>query len=134
VAEKRAAMLDAALARDYDALAALADREQFTYTFGVPHPDGPAGYWRDASARGERDPAELLAALLQLPHTRQGGTYVWPFAFDRPPASLTEAERRQLERIATPEAIAGWEQAGSYLGWRAGITRDGRWLFFVAGD
>jgi len=24
--------------------------------------------------------------------------------------------------------------AGDYLGWRVGIRKDGKWLFFVAGD
>ena len=134
VAEKRAAIRDAPLAHDYDALARLADPEQFTYTFGAPHPDGPAGYWREAVARGDREPVEILAALLQLPHTRAEQVYVWPFAYNRAPAGLTEQERRRLLTVATREELESWGQAGSYLGWRTGITSDGRWTYFVAGD
>jgi hypothetical protein len=134
VAEKRAAMLDAALAGDYDQLEGLADPDQFTYTFGGPHPDGPAAFWRESIRPGEREPAELLVALLELPPARTEGIYVWPFAYDRRPASLTAEERRSLRSVASPAEIEGWIEAGSYLGWRVGITADGRWTFFVAGD
>jgi hypothetical protein len=134
VARKRAGILEAALARDYEALARLADERQFTYTFGGPQPGGPAAYWRKAAQRGERDPAELLATILRMPYTREQGIYVWPFAYDRPPASLTPAERSLLAPIATERELEAWAEAGSYLGWRTGITADGRWIFFVAGD
>jgi hypothetical protein len=33
-----------------------------------------------------------------------------------------------------PGSGSKFEQAGSYLGWRVGIRKDGTWLFFVAGD
>jgi hypothetical protein len=134
VARKRAAVLAAARAHDYDALAGLADKRQFTYTYGGPQPGGPAGFWRRSAQSGGRDPVEILAAVLELPYTREQQIYVWPFAYDRDPASLTPAERRQLAPIATEREIDIWAEAGSYYGWRAGITGDGRWIFFVAGD
>lgn len=134
VAEKRSAILAAARAREYEALARLADKRQFTYTFGGTQPGGPSAYWRRTAEAGASDPARILAALLQMPYTREQNIYVWPFAYDRPPASLTPAERRVLAPIATEREIEAWAEAGSYYGWRAGITADGRWIFFVAGD
>ena len=134
VARKRAALLAAAQAGDYDELARLANPGGFTYTYGGPQPGGPAEYWRRTAEATGREPAEILAAILRMPYTREQGIYVWPFAYNRPPASLTPAERRQLAPIATEEQIDMWVEAGSYFGWRAGIDSDGRWLFFVAGD
>ena len=134
VARKRAAVLAAAQAGDYDELARLANRGGFTYTYGGPQPGGPAAYWRRTADATGREPADILASILRMPYTREQGIYVWPFAYNRPPASLTPAERRELAPIATEEQIDMWVEAGSYFGWRAGIDSDGRWLFFVAGD
>ena len=134
VARKRAAILAAARARDYDALAGLADDRRFTYSFGGPYPGGPAAYWRELAEATGQEPADILAAILQMPYTRADSLYVWPFAYNRRPASLTPQERRALAPIASEEQIDMWAKAGSYLGWRAGITADGRWIYFVSGD
>jgi hypothetical protein len=130
VLRKRAAMLASAQAGDYDALAQLADPNQFEYTFGGPVEGGPAAYWRQAEARGEDPtPAEALAAVLRMPYTVSRGLYVWPFAYDKTEDELTAYERKLLARLGKGGAFAD-----GYLGWRAGIDPDGRWLFFVAGD
>jgi hypothetical protein len=127
VAEKHAAILEAAQGGDIGDVAPLADRREFTYTFGGEVAGGPAGYWRSLRARGD-DPLEALSDILQMPYTLANGIYVWPFAYDKTPEALTEHERELLEPLET--TFAG----DSYLGWRAGIRPDGRWVFFVAGD
>jgi hypothetical protein len=66
-----------------------------------------------------------------MPHTRVDDIYVWPFAYNRDIASLTDEEREILAPVLDTE---GWTQYGDYLGWRAGIEADGTWVFFVAGD
>jgi hypothetical protein len=130
VLRKRAAMLDAALAGDYDALAQLSDPNEFAYTFGEEVDGGPAAFWRQVEARGESPtPADALASVLRLPYTLSTGIYVWPFAYDKTEDELTAYERRLLARLGKGGAFAD-----GYLGWRAGIDPDGRWLFFVAGD
>jgi hypothetical protein len=130
VLQKRAAMLTAALAGDYDALAQLGDPTEFEYTFGEQVDGGPAAYWRQAEARGEDPtPAEALAAVLRMPYTLSRGIYVWPFAYDKTEDELTSYERGLLRPLG-----AGGAFADGYLGWRAGIRPDGRWVFFVAGD
>jgi hypothetical protein len=126
VEEKRAAILAAAQSGDYDAVAGLA-ADEFSYTFGGPFPGGPAAFWRQEAESGQ-DPLEALAAILQLPYTLASGTYVWPFAYDKTADTITDYERELLEPLEFTFAGEG------YLGWRAGITPDGRWTFFVAGD
>lgn len=126
---KRAAMLRAAEAKDYDGLAKLAD-STFKYTFGSPVPGGPAAYWQQAEQQG-RQPLEALAAILQLPYTLSRGLFVWPFAYDKTADEITQYEATLLKKIPPDGATVGPE---GYLGWRAGILPDGSWIYFVSGD
>jgi hypothetical protein len=125
--EKRAAILEAAQAGDFDAVAALADPDRFSYSFGGPFPGGPAAFWRQEAERGQ-NPLEALAIILQLPYTLATGNYVWPFAYDKTVDTITDYEIELLEALDVTFVGEG------YLGWRAGFTPDGRWTFFVAGD
>lgn len=126
VAEKRAAILEAAETGDPESVAALAG-EEFTYSFGGAVEGGPAAYWRQLEEQGER-PLETLAAILRMPYTLSRGIYVWPFAYDKAPDEITDHERALLRELADDFGPEG------YLGWRAGIDSDGNWLFFIAGD
>jgi hypothetical protein len=126
VEETRALLLAAAQSGDPEAVAELADPDEFTYTFGGPVEGGPAEYWRQIE---DERPLETLATILQLPYTLSQGIYVWPFAYDKTADQLTDYERELLEPLGTVGAFAD-----GYLGWRAGIRPDGRWVFFVAGD
>jgi hypothetical protein len=133
VAEKREAIVDAAHALDYDELATLLDAKTFTYSFGEG--GDPIGYWRRLEEQGETPIlGDYLPTVLAMPWARQGPLYVWPSAHAKKPAQWTEEDRKALEQFYTEEEIRRFEQAGSYLGWRAGIRKDGTWLFFVAGD
>jgi hypothetical protein len=135
VDETRQAIIAAAGAHDYDALAALIPDSGFTYSYGGPAEGGAVGYWRDLEDAGER-PLDTLAALLALRHTRAGDIYVWPWAYDRDPAKLTERQKDALAGAgaATRDQLDQMAEFGHYLGWRVGIRRDGTWMFFVAGD
>ena len=60
---------------------------------------------------------------------------MWPRAhayerWDDVPADA----RRELEGLYDPEDFERFARSGSYTGHRAGITGDGNWVFFVAGD
>jgi hypothetical protein len=127
VLQKRVDMLRAAEARDYEGLAELADSNEFNYSFGGAVEGGPAKYWRDRAAEGD-DPLDALALILRMPYTLATGHYVWPFAYDKTADTLTEYERGLLEPLEVSFVGDG------YLGWRAGIRPDGRWVYFVAGD
>lgn len=134
VEETRAAIAEAAAARDFDALEALIPEKGFTYTFGGPFSGGPTAYWRQIEKESTQRPLEALAAILEMPYTKVDDIYVWPFAYDRDPATLTAAERALLSEVAGEAEIRQWTEFGHYLGWRAGIKADGTWVFFVAGD
>ena len=135
VAATRDAMLAAAEAGDHEALAALAD-ESFRYSFGGPVEGGPVAFWKNLeTATGER-PLDDLAAILRMPYTLSQGYYVWPFVYSAEDLSaLSQHEIELLQPVLEPgELEANAESGIGWLGWRAGITPDGRWEFFVAGD
>jgi hypothetical protein len=134
VRRTRDALIDAAAANDYDALAALVPESGFTYTYGGPFPGGPAAYWKQVARESDPSPSAVLKLLLGMPYTKVQDNYVWPFAYDRDPASLTDAELDMLARVASPQEMELWKTSGHYLGWRVGIRSDGTWIFFVAGD
>jgi hypothetical protein len=128
VAETHAALLAAAESGDYEQLRPFLP-EEFSYTFGSPVAGGPIEYWQQVEAESGESPIERLAQVLELPYTLYGGTYVWPFAYDKRRNELTRYERGLLVDLAV------FSGAGSgYLGWRAGIDPEGTWRFFIAGD
>ena len=129
VESKRAEILHAAEAKDYDGLARLAD-PTFKYTFGSPVSGGPAAYWRKAEQQGQQ-PLETLAAVLKLPYTLSRGLYVWPFAYDKTQDEITQYEAILLKKIPPGDVTVGPQ---GYLSWRAGILPDGSWIYFVSGD
>jgi hypothetical protein len=129
VAETQASLLEAARSGDYEALRPLIP-DGFSYTFGGPVEGGPIAYWQRVEQESDDVPIEILARILELPYTLFGGTYVWPFAYDKQEDELTAYERELLGDLADAYSGAG----SGYLGWRAGIEPDGTWRFFIAGD
>lgn len=133
VAEKRDAIAAAARAFDYDRLETLLDRKTFSYSFGAS--GDPVGYWRRLEEEGEVPIlGDYLPVILGAPHAKRGNLYVWPSAYGKSPSTWTAEDRRWLTNLYTEQEIRAFERAGDYLGWRAGIRNDGKWLFFVAGD
>ena len=133
VEQTREAIIAAAQARDYDALAELIPDSGFTFSYGAG--DSAIDYWKDLEAAGET-PLATMAALLALRHTNAGDIYVWPWAYDKDPANLTDAQKQALAGAgaATVDQLDQMAELGHYLGWRVGIREDGTWMFFVAGD
>lgn len=133
VAQKRAAIAAAAQRLDYDGLRRLLDPTTFSYSFGET--GDPIHYWRRLEREGEVPVVgDYLPTVLAAPVGRRANIYVWPAAHAKKPSRWTAADRRWLRRLYSPGEVRRFERAGAYLGWRAGIRRDGKWLFFVAGD
>jgi hypothetical protein len=133
VAKKRNAIVAAARAFDYDGLERLLDRKTFSYSFGES--GDPVGYWRRLEKEGEVPIlGDYLPVILGAPFAKRGDVYVWPSAYGKSPSTWTAEDRRSLTNLYTEQEIRAFERAGDYLGWRAGIRNDGKWLFFVAGD
>lgn len=60
--------------------------------------------------------------------------YVWPYFFAVPLDKLTPPQRVELFKIVTAGDYEDMKSYGAYIFYRVGITPDGRWQFFVAGD
>ena len=131
VEQTHTALLAAADAHDEDALRGLIDPLAFRYTFGENVPGGAIEFWRKEKERSGTDPIDALAKVLRLPYVLSQGIYVWPFAYDKEPGEMSEYERNLLRSAGLTSTDA---DGVGYLGWRAGIRPDGRWVFFVAGD
>jgi hypothetical protein len=133
VADMRTAIIDAAISCDMTALHAIAG--DLLTSFG----GGDYSSLQEWEAAGEGS----LRVLVQLLGTRnavqeiegQPDIYVWPAAFVYD--TWEEIPTEDLDELTAifgqeeMELIAGF---GSYAGWRVGITEDGDWRFFVAGD
>ena len=130
----RDALLAAARADDWDAVAALIPTDtMFTSNYGgeTDH----VAYYRGL----DEDVLAEVVLLLEAPFDfvgdiQAGEVFVWPELHARIPFAVRDDERSALAERYGAAAIAEWEAAGAYLGWRIGITRDGDWLFLVAGD
>jgi len=94
------------------------------------------------SLSGDKEGHEILAimteileapfAKLEEPNGEE--VYVWPYFFSYPFEKLTAEQRVGLFRIITYGDYEEMVQFGNYLFYRLGITSQGRWRFFVAGD
>lgn len=133
VADTWQAIVDAAAACDFDALARLGS--ETTISFGL-----------DRGARGlekmERDGNGNLGVLLKVmattggvgEKTEDGSYYAWPALSLRSWGDVTPAERAELQTFHTDDEIASFDELNGYYGWRLGIRSDGTWMYFVAGD
>jgi hypothetical protein len=91
---------------------------------------------------GDQEGIEILAILLDVLSTGfvqvDKGTpdeiYVWPYFTEKSLSSLTAPEKVDLFRLVTAGDVAGMEEGGNYNFYRVGITPDGQWKFFIAGD
>ena len=131
VAATRVAIVEAAVACDFDALAALAGPD-FVYSFGE---DGdPASFWRREESVGIQT-MRLMVQLLNTPAVLDTEffqpTYLWPSAFRAAPSP---ADFDLLEGIIIADDLALYREFNEYLDLRIGIAEGGSWDFAVAGD
>lgn len=137
VSEVRARLLAGARMCDFDGLGALAVAEGTNISFGGD--DDPAAFWRDLETNGGRPIGDMIAILHLAPGMVEfeDGTvyYVWPaVAALEDWSQATDEQREELADIFGADALADWDLFGGYIGYRVGISDDGSWRFFVAGD
>ena len=136
MAERREAILTAALTCDIEALAALTG-PSFTASFGGGE---PTEIWTADEEEFDNEPMRALVEILRLaPTTGDDGSggiaYIWPPAFSYETwEDVPEADREALRVIYDDDDFDGFAQFGGYIGYRATITEDGTWTVFVAGD
>lgn len=91
---------------------------------------------------GDSEGQEILAIMEEVlsagfVHTEAGTPqelYVWPYFFAVPLEKLDPRQRVELFKIVTAGDYEDMQQFGAYIFYRLGITPEGRWAFFVAGD
>jgi hypothetical protein len=94
------------------------------------------------SLAGDEDGQEILAILeevlsagyVHLDAGKPEELYVWPYFFAVPLDKLTGPQRVELFKIVTAGDYEEMKNFGSYIFYRVGITPQGKWAFFVAGE
>lgn len=136
VAATREAILEAARARDWGGLQALIPEPGFTFSFGGE--TDPIAYWQRLEEEGV-PVLSNLESLLEVPHGRVRGAYIWPAPAGKDATEWTEEDLAILDQlmaagVLTERENRDYQEFGYYYGWRVGIDRDGTWIFYVAGD
>ena len=137
----RALIMEACLSGDLEQLRPLLgtgdDAPQLS--FGDSEGD-PVEFLRSISGDGEGQ--EILAILYEVlsagyVHLDAGEPtelYIWPYFFAVPLETLDPRQRVELFKLVTAGDYEDMKNFGAYIFYRAGISPDGRWVFFVAGD
>jgi hypothetical protein len=94
------------------------------------------------SLSGDTEGQEILAIMEEVLNAGyvhlDAGTpqelYVWPYFFALPLDKLDARQRVELFKIVTAGDYEDMKQFGTYIFYRVGITPEGKWAFFVAGD
>ncbi len=100
----------------------------------------PVDFLRDISGDGEgHETLAILQEVLEAGFVRMDeGTphelYIWPYFFAYPLDELDPKQRVALFRLVTAGDYEDMKDFGGYNFYRAGISPEGQWAFFVAGD
>lgn len=141
VREMHAKVLEAAKSGKMESLRALIGTGENQTQFSLGNTDDdPLKYLLSLS--GDPGGQEILAILLEIldagyVHLDAGtpqDLYVWPYFFAIPLEKLTDTQRVELFKIVTSGDVDDMKSFGSYIFYRAGISPDGKWRFFLAGE
>jgi hypothetical protein len=134
-------LLEAAKSGDIQKLRPLIGQGDEQAQLSLAGIDGdPIDYLK--SLAGDEDGQEILAILEEVltagyVHLDPGTDeelYVWPYFFAVPLDKLTGPQRVELFKLVTAGDYEEMKTYGSYIFYRVGITPQGRWAFFVAGE
>jgi len=141
VRRMRELIVEACLSGDIERLRPLiSSGEDATQLSFGDMPGDPIAFLRELS--GDEHGHEILAILyevlsagyVRLAEGTPEEMYVWPYFFAVPLDALTGRQRVELFKIVTAGDYEDMKNYGAYIFYRAGISPEGRWLFFVAGD
>ncbi len=140
VLKTRNALLQAARTGDLEKLRPIIDSFDPKPIVSLGGDDDAIAYWKASSADGTG--RDILAEMIKVfssgfAHINTGtaeDTYVWPYHFVYPLDKLTAEQEVELYLLVPAEYRKDMEDAGGYIGFRAGISPTGALVFFVAGD
>lgn len=137
----RRLIIEAARSGDIERLRPLLGTSSSTtrLSFGEA-PEDPIAFLREIS--GDEKGYEILAILLEvmespfveLPLKTDEAIYVWPYFVEMSLDELSPEQLVELMTLATAGDYAAMQEFGAYNFFRVGITPEGEWIFFVAGD
>lgn len=138
--QTRQRILDAAKTGDIKKVAAVMQQNEMMPVFSFGGDKDPVAFWQ--SSYPDSDGIEALAILieiLEMPfvHVDKGTAqemFVWPYFYAIPLKSLTPEQKVELFRLVTGTDWREMSDFGAYIFFRVGISPDGVWHFFVAGD
>jgi hypothetical protein len=140
VAKTRERLLAAARSGDLNQLAALMHTSGAGPIFSLNDDKDPIAFWK--ANYPDSDGVEVLAILIEILESGavrvDKGTpqdmYVWPYFARTPIKGLSAAQKVELFKIITGTDYKDMLDVGAYNFYRLGISPDGTWQFFVAGD
>ena len=141
VKRMRQLLLDVAMSGDIEKLRPLIGTgDEATQLSLSDLEDDPITYLKDLS--GDKNGEELLAIMENIlnggyVHVDVGKPeelYAWPYFFAMPLEKLTTRQRVELFKIVTAGDYEDMKSYGVYNFYRLGITPEGKWAFFVAGE
>lgn len=140
VAATRNALIEAARTGDVEALRPIYDEAEAPPMLSFGEIEDPITFLKLTS--GDQEGREILAILIEVLEAgfvhRSAGTpdevFIWPYFYGVPLDTLTPAQEVELFEIVTAHDLEDMRLFGAYNFYRLGITPDGSWAFFVAGD
>lgn len=134
VAALRVFLIDAALRCDEQLLrTAMDESDAFNASFGGEV--DALGLWWELEEAGAQPFLRIAEVLATTPGVVEGGDgpiHVWPRVSTGEPEDTTEAAWSEVTWVE--DLAAAKAQGDGYLDWRAGISHDGQWRYFVRGD
>jgi hypothetical protein len=133
-------ILGAARSGNLDSMRAVIEENELVPAFSFGDDKDPIVYWKRISRDGEG--REMLAEILKVfssgfvrmdPDTKEE-LYVWPYHFVYPIDDLTPTQLVELYVLVNPDDARTMVESGGYFGFRGGISPDGTWQYFIAGD
>jgi hypothetical protein len=140
VRQTRSRILEAARSGDLTKVHTVMQSNEMMPVFSFGGDKNPVDFWK--SSYPDSDGLEALAILveiLEMPfvHLDKGTPqemYVWPYFYSMPLKQLSTEQKVELFRLVTGSDWREMLDFGAYIFFRVGISPDGVWHFFVAGD
>jgi hypothetical protein len=138
VARTRDRILAAARSGNLQGLAAIVQADETTFSWSDEQ--NPAAFWRVNYPDSEGlEALSILTTILEAPfvHVDRGTqqeVYLWPFFARAPLKTLSDEQKVALLKIVTGGDYKDMFAFGTYAFFRAGISPDGTWQFFVTGQ
>ncbi len=137
----RNALLAAARTGDIEKLKPIIDKNpvRMVVSFEADIAD-PIEYWKEISTDGTGRSilAEIVkvfsAGFVHMDAGTAADLYIWPYHFMYPLSKLTPEQEIELYLLVPAEYRKDMEEAGGYIGFRAGISPNGTLHFFVSGE